>query len=79
MATRTRKRLIQFVARGRLAVRRWVPPGFRWLAGLVLVLLGLLGFLPVLGFWMVPLGILVAAMDIGPLRRLIKRKRPRHD
>ena len=34
----------------------------------VLVLGGLAGFLPVLGFWMVPVGLLLMAVDIPALR-----------
>ncbi|MEM7400045.1 MAG: hypothetical protein AAGF48_02725 [Pseudomonadota bacterium] len=30
---------------------------------------GLLGFLPILGFWMIPLGILVLSIDLPILRR----------
>ena len=37
--------------------------------GIVLILGGLLGFLPVLGFWMVPLGLLLLALDVVLLRR----------
>ena len=32
---------------------------------------GLLGFLPVLGFWMFPLGVAFVALDIPPLRKRI--------
>jgi hypothetical protein len=64
-----RKRIMVAVAAGRAWVRKRVRPGFRWIVGLFLVLLGLLGFLPVLGFWMVPLGLVVMAMDIRPLWR----------
>ena len=48
-------------------VRRRVPPGLRLVVGLLLILGGVLGFLPVLGFWMIPLGIGVAALDVKPL------------
>jgi hypothetical protein len=48
-------------------VRRRVPPGLRLVVGLLLILGGMLGFLPVLGFWMIPLGIGVAALDVKPL------------
>ena len=48
-------------------VRRRVPPGLRLVAGLLLIVGGVLGFLPVLGFWMIPLGIGVAALDVKPL------------
>lgn len=48
-------------------IRRKVPPGLRLVVGLLLMLGGVFGFLPVLGFWMIPLGIGVAALDIKPL------------
>jgi hypothetical protein len=41
--------------------------------GTVLVLFGLFGFLPVLGFWMVPLGLLVLSVDIPRVRRWRRR------
>ena len=37
--------------------------------GIILVALGLLGFLPVLGFWMIPLGLLVLSVDLPIVRR----------
>lgn len=41
--------------------------------GVVLILLGLVGFLPVIGFWMIPLGLLVISYDIPLFRRLRRR------
>ena len=41
----------------------------RILSGVLLVLLGLVGFLPILGFWMVPLGLVLLAQDVRFLRR----------
>lgn len=38
-----------------------------------LVFLGCLGFLPVLGFWMVPLGLLVLSHDLAWARRRRRR------
>jgi hypothetical protein len=38
-------------------------------SGILLVAGGLLGFLPVLGFWMIPLGLLVLSVDIPVVRR----------
>ncbi len=58
-------------------VRQKVPPGLRSLLGLLLVAGGLVGFLPVLGFWMIPLGILVIALDVKPLVRNIRKWRRR--
>ncbi len=37
--------------------------------GCMLVVLGLFGFLPVLGFWMIPLGLLILSYDIAFVRR----------
>lgn len=41
--------------------------------GIVLVLFGLLGFLPILGFWMVPLGLIILSADIAAVRRVNRR------
>jgi hypothetical protein len=48
-------------------------PVIRILLGCLLVLGGVLGFLPVLGFWMVPLGLIILAVDI-PIARRLKRR-----
>jgi hypothetical protein len=55
----------------RLWIRRHLPPGTRLPVGLLLIAGGLLGFLPVLGFWMIPLGVAVAALDVRPLWRRV--------
>jgi len=44
-------------------------PILRMGMGLLLVFFGLLGFLPVLGFWMVPLGLLILSVDLPFVRR----------
>jgi hypothetical protein len=36
------------------------------------VVFGFLGFLPVLGFWMVPVGLFILAIDFPPARRLAR-------
>ena len=41
--------------------------------GVLLVVFGVLGFLPVLGFWMIPLGLLVLSADIAAIRRLRRK------
>lgn len=54
---------------------KWhVPPGLRTLLGVILIVGGIFGFLPVLGFWMVPLGILIISLDIAQLGRFLLRK-----
>jgi len=41
--------------------------------GVLLILLGLVGFLPVVGFWMIPLGLLVLSVDLPMVRRWRRR------
>lgn len=45
----------------------------RIIIGVVLIIGGILGFLPVLGFWMIPLGILVLSYELHLVRRLRRR------
>ncbi|WP_413871751.1 hypothetical protein [Albidovulum sp.] len=55
--------------RALVRIRQRVPPGLRTLLGLLLVAGGTVGFLPVLGFWMIPLGVLVIGLDVKPAMR----------
>jgi hypothetical protein len=41
--------------------------------GVGLVLGGVLGFLPILGFWMIPLGLLILSIDLAIVRRWRRR------
>ena len=41
--------------------------------GVLLVVGGLAGFLPILGFWMVPLGLIVLSVDIPAVRRFRRK------
>ncbi|MBY5825582.1 hypothetical protein [Rhizobium leguminosarum] len=41
--------------------------------GMALIFCGVLGFLPILGFWMLPLGFLVLSHDLPFARRLRRR------
>lgn len=41
--------------------------------GVILVILGMFGFLPVLGFWMIPLGVLVLSYEFATVRRFRRR------
>ncbi len=45
----------------------------RCVIGILLIVGGILGFLPVLGFWMVPLGLLVLSHDSHFVRRQRRR------
>ncbi len=48
-------------------------PVLRTLLGAVMVLGGLLGFLPILGYWMVPVGMAILAIDFPAVRRFQRR------
>ena len=59
---------------------RWVAwlgqPSAGWVripVALLFLCGGFLGFLPIVGFWMLPLGVLLLAQDIPPIRRLCGR------
>ncbi len=55
----------------RSPIRRLLQPSSFWIrmpAGALLTCGGLLGFLPILGFWMLPLGLILLAEDVPPLR-----------
>jgi hypothetical protein len=61
------------------AFLRWLKtPSSRWVRvplALLLIVGGVAGFLPVLGFWMIPLGLLLLAQDVPflqvPILRLL--------
>jgi hypothetical protein len=44
-------------------------PLLRLVLGVILILGGTLGFLPILGFWMVPLGLIILSVDFPVIRR----------
>src|SRR3546814_4115352 len=49
------------------------PAPLRWSLGLLLIVGGVLGFLPVLGFWMIPLGVMLVASGSPRVRHVAKR------
>ena len=60
----------------RSTVRFLQQPSRRWLRlpmGVLLTFGGLLGFLPIVGFWMLPIGLALLAEDMRPLRSLRSR------
>jgi len=64
--------LVKFkLGNGHLHVPR--SRSIRVIIGAALILCGLLGFLPVLGFWMIPLGLLILSVDLP----IVRRWRPR--
>jgi hypothetical protein len=47
--------------------------GIRLPAGVLLICGGVFGFLPILGFWMLPVGLILLADDVPPLRAVRSR------
>jgi hypothetical protein len=45
----------------------------RWPAAIVLIIGGVFGFLPLVGFWMIPLGLVLVVQDIPPLQPPLAR------
>jgi hypothetical protein len=65
------KRTMAVVNRFALWSDQHLPPGVRAGLGIVAMACGVVGFLPVLGFWMFPLGVVLVALDIPPFRRRV--------
>jgi hypothetical protein len=81
------RRLLRRLPSRMQAITRWLrKPASRWArlpAGILLILGGFLAILPVFGLWMLPLGLMLLADDIPPLRRVrdraldwLERRRP---
>jgi hypothetical protein len=81
------RRLLRRLPGRMQAITRWLrKPASRWAripAGIFLILGGCLAILPVFGLWMLPLGLMLLADDIPPLRRFrdwslhwLERRRP---
>ena len=74
---RLQTRLPDSISRFMQKVRGPAVKPYRIPAGIGLILGGTVGFLPILGFWMVPLGLAVLAQDVPvmrpPLARLLAK------
>ena len=80
-------RLIERLPQNLQATIRWLRrPSSRWvrmIGGVLLIAGAFLSILPVFGLWMLPLGLMLLAEDIAPLRRVrdrsldwVERNRP---
>jgi hypothetical protein len=68
--TAPKPRRVEMLGRGfNLPQGRWQ----RIALGVALVLGGTVGFLPILGFWMIPLGLFVLSLELASVRRLRRR------
>ena len=60
----------------KIGKREFTLPGTkagRITVGIVLIIGGILGFLPILGFWMIPLGLFILSKDLHLVRRFNRR------
>jgi hypothetical protein len=83
---RLRRLLRRLPGRMQALTRRLRKPASKWAripAGVLLILGGFLAILPIFGLWMLPLGLILLAEDIPPLRRQrdraldwLERRRP---
>ena len=67
-----RERVRDVIYRGLVWGDRRVPTGIRSVLGVLFLFGGVLWFLPVLGIWMLPLGIAFIALDIPWSRRRVR-------
>jgi fatty acid desaturase len=71
------ERLEKMLPGGMRRFVHWLKgPSSRWVRiplAILLIAGGFVGFLPILGFWMVPLGLVLIAQDIPFLRKPVAR------
>lgn len=67
-----RQRIAAYTYRTLRWGRDHVAPGIRSLIGVAFMVGGVFGFLPILGFWMFPLGAAFVALDIPFMRHKIE-------
>lgn len=65
---RLQRRLPDSLAKAVSWIRRPAPKVVRVPLGAALVAGGAVGFLPILGYWMLPVGLVILARDVPPLR-----------
>ena len=65
------KRTLAVVSRCAIWSDRHLPTGVRAALGVLAMAAGVVGFLPILGFWMFPLGVVLISLDIPPFRRRV--------
>ena len=71
-STQLKHKITVLTYRALLWGRDHVPPGIRSIIGVLFMVGGVFGFLPILGFWMLPLGIAFVALDLPFTRHHIE-------
>jgi hypothetical protein len=66
------KFVLQMLRQANYYGTRKLKPGLRMLTGILFVIGGVFWFLPILGLWMFPVGLLLIALDIPILRRRVQ-------
>lgn len=64
--------ILKMLRRANYCGSRKIPPGLRSVVGVLCVFGGLLGFLPILGFWMIPVGFLLFSLDVPWSRKFVR-------
>ena len=64
--------LIDILRQANYWATRRLGPGVRSVAGLLFIVGGVFGFLPILGFWMIPVGLFFIAMEVPALRKPLR-------
>jgi hypothetical protein len=64
--------LIDALRQANYWANRRMGPGVRSVAGLLFIVGGVFGFLPILGFWMIPVGLFFIAMEVQALRKPLR-------
>jgi hypothetical protein len=59
---------IQAMRRANYVAVKRMWPGTRAVAGILFCIGGVLGFLPILGVWMLPVGVILIAMEVPRFR-----------
>ena len=78
VAPRWKTFLIDTMRQAKYWATRRLGPGVRSVAGLLFIVGGIFGFLPILGFWMIPVGLYFIAMEFPALRKPLRARINRH-
>jgi len=75
----SKRHIVEMTIRSVRWADRRLPPVMRSVVGVLLMIGGIFSFLPVLGLWMLPAGMLLVALDVPLLRRRLLEWVARHE